>query len=163
MPSPATKHDNRNLQILAVHRHHGPPAIHDRRQPGVVSAAFAARSGIRTPAPISNSRKAALKSDDKSLEEAMPAVYGQLTAVAERLETHYRDMQDIEFTVEQGVLYMLQTRGGKRTAQAALKLAVDMCREGLITKEEAIGRISSVDIERLFYPVIDPSTAGSAA
>src|SRR5690606_24356230 len=89
-------------------------------------------AGIRTPAPISNARKAELKSDDLSLEEAMPEVYGQLTEVANRLETHYRDMQDIEFTVEQGTLYMLQTRNGKRTAQAALKLAVEMCREGLI-------------------------------
>ncbi|MDP3739886.1 MAG: pyruvate, phosphate dikinase, partial [Hyphomonadaceae bacterium] len=111
-------------------------------------------AGIRTPAPISNSRKAALKSDDKSLEEAMPKVYAQLIAVAERLETHYRDMQDIEFTVEQGVLYMLQTRNGKRTAQAALKLAVEMCREGLISKEEAVLRLEPSQLDQLLHPAI---------
>jgi len=111
-------------------------------------------AGIRTPAPISNARKADLKSDDKSLEEAMPAVYKQLTEVAHRLETHYRDMQDIEFTVEQGVLYMLQTRNGKRTAQAALKLAVDMCREGLITKEEAVLRLEPSQLDQLLHPAI---------
>ncbi|HVY90713.1 MAG TPA: pyruvate, phosphate dikinase [Hyphomonadaceae bacterium] len=111
-------------------------------------------AGIRTPAPISNSRKAALKSEDKSLEEAMPKVYKQLTEVANRLETHYRDMQDIEFTVEQGTLYMLQTRSGKRTAQAALKLAVDMCRENLITKEEAVLRLDPAQLDQLLHPAI---------
>ncbi len=111
-------------------------------------------AGIRTPAPISNSRKADLKSDDKSLEEAMPKVYGQLIAVADRLEKHYRDMQDIEFTVEQGTLYMLQTRSGKRTAQAALKLAVDMCREGLISKEEAVLRLEPSQLDQLLHPAI---------
>ncbi|HEV7694143.1 MAG TPA: pyruvate, phosphate dikinase [Hyphomonadaceae bacterium] len=111
-------------------------------------------AGIRTPAPISDARKAALKSDDKSLEQAMPAVYKQLTAVAERLETHYRDMQDIEFTVEQGTLYMLQTRSGKRTAQAALKLAVDMCNEKLITQEEAVLRLDPAQLDQLLHPAI---------
>lgn len=111
-------------------------------------------AGIRTPAPISNSRKADLKSEDLSLEEAMPEVYGQLIAVADRLERHYRDMQDIEFTVEQGVLYMLQTRGGKRTAQAALKLAVDMCREGLITEREAVLRLDPSQLDQLLHPTI---------
>jgi pyruvate,orthophosphate dikinase len=111
-------------------------------------------AGIRTPAPISNIRKAALKSEDKSLEEVMPAVYKQLTEVAHRLETHYRDMQDIEFTVEQGTLYMLQTRNGKRTAQAALKLAVDMCKEGLITKEEAVLRLDPAQLDQLLHPAI---------
>jgi pyruvate,orthophosphate dikinase len=111
-------------------------------------------AGIRTPAPISQSRKADLKSDDPSLEEAMPAVYKQLTEVANRLETHYRDMQDIEFTVEKGVLYMLQTRSGKRTAPAALKLAVDMCKEGLITKEEAVLRLDPAQLDQLLHPAI---------
>jgi pyruvate,orthophosphate dikinase len=111
-------------------------------------------AGIRTPAPISNSRKAELKSEDLSLEEAMPEVYAQLIAVAERLETHYRDMQDIEFTVEQGKLYMLQTRNGKRTAQAALKLAVEMCREVLITKEEAVLRLDPAQLDQLLHPTI---------
>ncbi len=111
-------------------------------------------AGIRTPAPISNSRKADLKSEDLSLEEAMPEVYGQLIAVADRLERHYRDMQDIEFTVEQGMLYMLQTRSGKRTAQAALKLAVDMCREGLITEREAVLRLDPSQLDQLLHPTI---------
>jgi len=111
-------------------------------------------AGIRTPAPISNSRKAELKSEDLSLEEAMPEVYGQLIAVAERLEKHYRDMQDIEFTVEQGKLYMLQTRNGKRTAQAALKLAVEMCKEGLITQQEAVLRLDPAQLDQLLHPTI---------
>jgi len=111
-------------------------------------------AGIRTPAPISNSRKAELRSEDLSLEEAMPVVYGQLIAVAERLEKHYRDMQDIEFTVEQGKLYMLQTRNGKRTAQAALKLAVDMCREGLISETEAVLRLDPAQLDQLLHPAI---------
>ncbi|MDZ4760832.1 MAG: pyruvate, phosphate dikinase [Alphaproteobacteria bacterium] len=111
-------------------------------------------AGSRTPAPISRARQAELKSDDTSLEEAMPAIYKELTEVAERLETHYRDMQDIEFTVEQGVLYMLQTRSGKRTAQAALKLAVEMCREGLISREEAILRLDPAQLDQLLHPAI---------
>jgi pyruvate,orthophosphate dikinase len=111
-------------------------------------------AGIRTPAPISNSRKADLKSEDLSLEEAMPEVYAQLIAVADRLEKHYRDMQDIEFTVEQGKLYMLQTRNGKRTAQAALKLAVDMCREGLIKEQEAVLRLDPSQLDQLLHPTI---------
>jgi pyruvate, orthophosphate dikinase len=111
-------------------------------------------AGIRTPAPISKSRKAELNSDDLSLEEAMPEVYGQLVEVAERLEKHYRDMQDIEFTVEQGKLYMLQTRSGKRTAQAALRLAVEMCREGLITRNEAVLRLEPAQLDQLLHPAI---------
>jgi pyruvate,orthophosphate dikinase len=111
-------------------------------------------AGIRTPAPISNSRKAELKSEDLSLEEAMPEVYSQLLAVASRLERHYRDMQDIEFTVEQGRLYMLQTRNAKRTAQAALKLAVDMCREGLISQDEAVLRLDPSQLDQLLHPTI---------
>ncbi len=111
-------------------------------------------AGIRTPAPISNSRKADLKSEDLSLEEAMPETYKQLLEVATRLETHYRDMQDIEFTVEQGTLYMLQTRSGKRTAHAALKLAVDMCKEGLITQEEAVLRLEPAQLDQLLHPAI---------
>ncbi len=111
-------------------------------------------AGIRTPAPISNSRKADLKSEDLSLEEAMPDVYAQLIAVADRLEKHYRDMQDIEFTVEQGTLYMLQTRSGKRTAQAALRLAVEMCREGLIRQDEAVLRLDPSQLDQLLHPTI---------
>jgi pyruvate, orthophosphate dikinase len=100
-------------------------------------------AGIRTPMHLTEMKK------------AMPKVYGQLEKVREKLEKHYRDMQDMEFTVENGTLYMLQTRTGKRTPAAAFQMAVDMANEKLITKEEAILRIKPEDIERLFYPVID--------
>ncbi|MEO0785973.1 MAG: pyruvate, phosphate dikinase, partial [Pseudomonadota bacterium] len=111
-------------------------------------------AGIRTPAPISKARAAELDSDEQSLEEAMPDVFGQLTDVAATLEKHYRDMQDLEFTVEEGRLYMLQTRGGKRTAAAALKLAVDMAAEGLISEEEAILRLEPGQLDQLLHPTI---------
>jgi pyruvate,orthophosphate dikinase len=100
-------------------------------------------AGIRTPMHLSEMKK------------AMPRVYGQLEKVRVKLEKHYRDMQDMEFTVEDGTLYMLQTRTGKRTPSAAFRIAVDMANERLITKEEAIERIKPEDIERLFYPIID--------
>ncbi len=102
-------------------------------------------AGIRQPMHLS------------AMTKLMPKVYKQLEKVRTLLEKHYRDMQDMEFTVEDGTLYMLQTRVGKRTPTATFKMAVDMAKEGLITKEEAIERIKSEDIERLFYPVIDPS------
>ena len=86
----------------------------------------------------------------------MPKVYKQLERVREKLEKHYRDMQDMEFTVENGKLYMLQTRTGKRSPAAAFQIAVDMANERLIKVEEALERIKSEDIERLFYPVLDP-------
>ncbi len=89
----------------------------------------------------------------------MPKVYKQLEKVRKLLEKHYRDMQDMEFTVEEGTLYMLQTRMGKRTPTATFEIAVDMAKEGLITKEEAIDRIKEEDIERLFYPIVDPSVS----
>jgi pyruvate,orthophosphate dikinase len=100
-------------------------------------------AGIRTPMHLSEMKK------------AMPKVYAQLEKVRVKLEKHYRDMQDMEFTVEDGTLYMLQTRTGKRTPAAAFRIAVDMTNEKLITKEEAIERIKPEDIERLFYPIID--------
>jgi pyruvate,orthophosphate dikinase len=100
-------------------------------------------AGIRTPTPL------------REMAKAMPKVYGQLDKVRVKLENHYRDMQDMEFTVEDGTLYMLQTRTGKRTPAAAFRIAVDMANEKLISKEDAIQRIKSEDIERLFYPVID--------
>jgi pyruvate,orthophosphate dikinase len=100
-------------------------------------------AGIRTPMHLSEMKK------------AMPKVYAQLEKVRVKLEKHYRDMQDMEFTVEDGTLYMLQTRTGKRTPAAAFRIAVDMANEKLITKQEAIGRIKPEDIERLFYPIID--------
>lgn len=113
-------------------------------------------AGIRTPAPISRARAESLKSDEPSLEDVMPPVYKELTAVAEKLETHYRDMQDIEFTVEDGRLYMLQTRSGKRTAAAALKIAVDMASEGLITEDEAVLRLEPEQLDQLLHPTLDP-------
>jgi pyruvate,orthophosphate dikinase len=100
-------------------------------------------AGIRTPTAL------------REMAKAMPKVYGQLDKVRVKLENHYRDMQDMEFTVEEGTLYMLQTRTGKRTPAAAFRIAVDMANEKLISKEDAIQRIKSEDIERLFYPVID--------
>ncbi|MCR9195228.1 MAG: pyruvate, phosphate dikinase, partial [Hyphomonas sp.] len=114
-------------------------------------------AGIRTPAPISRARADELKSDEAPLEEVMPVVYKQLTDVADTLEAHYRDMQDIEFTVEDGTLYMLQTRNGKRTAAAALKIAVDMAREGLISEEEAILRLEPAQLDQLLHPTISPN------
>ena len=100
-------------------------------------------AGIRTPMPL------------REMQKTMPKVYAQLQRVRVKLEKHYRDMQDMEFTVEDGTLYMLQTRTGKRTPAAAFRIAVDMAKEKLIHKEEAILRIKPEDIERLFYPVID--------
>src|SRR5271170_6590075 len=100
-------------------------------------------AGIRTPMPLSD------------MAQRMPKVYRQLEEVRVKLENHYKDMQDMEFTIEEGTLYMLQTRTGKRTPAAAFKIALDMANERLITKEEAVLRIKPEDIERLFYPVID--------
>lgn len=116
-------------------------------------------AGIRTPAPISRARADELKSDEAPLEEVMPAVYKQLTEVADTLEAHYRDMQDIEFTVEDDTLYMLQTRTGKRTAAAALKIAVDMANEGLITQDEAVLRLEPAQLDQLLHPTISPNAA----
>ncbi|WOR14004.1 pyruvate, phosphate dikinase [Hyphomonas sp. FCG-A18] len=113
-------------------------------------------AGIRTPAPISRARADELQSDEAPLEEVMPRVYQELVAVADKLEAHYCDMQDIEFTVEDGVLYMLQTRNGKRTAAAALKIAVEMAREGLISEQEAILRLEPGQLDQLLHPTIKP-------
>jgi len=101
-------------------------------------------AGIRTPLPI----------DD--LKEKMPEIYNQFEEISQRLERHYRDMQDIEFTIERGKLYILQTRSGKRTAAAAVKIAVDMVNEGLINKEEAVMRIEPQQLENLMHSRIDP-------
>jgi pyruvate,orthophosphate dikinase len=113
-------------------------------------------AGIRTPQQITVAGKRAQNSDMPAMEEAMPAVFKQLLAVRDRLERHFRDMQDIEFTVQQGKLYMLQTRSGKRTASAALRIAVDMVREGLITRKQAIQRIDPASLEQLLHPTLDP-------
>ncbi len=114
-------------------------------------------AGIRTPNPINLAGK-----DDKnqhlpSLEEIMPTLYKQLDEIQKRLETHYRDMQDIEFTIEDGKLWMLQTRGGKRNGVAAIKMAVDMYYEGLITKEEVLMRVKPAHVDELLHPMVDAS------
>jgi len=113
-------------------------------------------AGIRTPQSLTKIAREEMGENAPSMEEAMPEVFGQFKSVVERLERHYRDMQDIEFTVEQGVLYMLQTRNGKRTAKAALKIAVDMAADGMITQEEAILRVEPSALDQLLHPTIDP-------
>ncbi len=114
-------------------------------------------AGIRTPHYLTKAARAAAGAKPLSMEEAMPAAYGELAAVFELLEQHYADMQDIEFTVERGKLFMLQTRAGKRTAKAALKMAVDMVAEGLITKATAIRRIDPMALDQLLHPRLDPT------
>ncbi len=111
-------------------------------------------AGIRTPHPINIAQKK--EGDPPSLEEAMPEVYHQLVEIYQRLERHYRDMQDIEFTIQKGRLWMLQTRTGKRTAAAAVRIAVEMVEEGLITKEEAVKRVDPASLDQLLHPTIDP-------
>ena len=113
-------------------------------------------AGIRTPQHLTVSGKKANQSSLPAMEETMPTVFGQLMQVRDKLEKHYRDMQDIEFTVQQGKLYMLQTRSGKRTAAAALRVAVDMANEGLINHEEAIKRVEPLALDQLLHPTIDP-------
>ncbi len=107
-------------------------------------------AGIRTPLAISE------------LKNIMPAIYGEFIRIADKLENHYRDMQDIEFTIEQGKLYFLQTRNGKRTAESALRVAVEMVNEGLISKEEAIMRIDPKSLDQLLHPTFDPETQKAA-
>ncbi|MBC6439316.1 MAG: pyruvate, phosphate dikinase [Rhodospirillales bacterium] len=107
-------------------------------------------AGIRTPHRIAST------GDGSSMEEVMPKAFAELMAINAKLESHYRDMQDVEFTIEKDRLFMLQTRSGKRGIQAALKIAVDMADEGLITREEAVCRIDPKDLDRLLHPVPDP-------
>jgi len=116
-------------------------------------------AGIRTPQQLTVAGKLAQKSDAASMEETMPTVFGELAAIRDRLERHYRDMQDIEFTVQRGKLYMLQTRNGKRTAKAALRIAVDMVREGLVDRREAVARIVPSSLDQLLHPTLDPKAA----
>jgi len=113
-------------------------------------------AGIRTPQSITKKAKAEAGSDLPAMEESMPEVYQQLVEIYKKLELHYRDMQDIEFTVQNNKLWMLQTRSGKRTASAALKIAVDMVSEKLITKEEALKRIDPESLDQLLHPTLDP-------
>ncbi len=114
-------------------------------------------AGLRTPQPLTEVASRASRGENISLEATMPAIFTEFRACAERLERHYRDMQDMEFTIERGKLWMLQTRTGKRTARAALKLAVDMANEGLISRDEALLRVEPTSLEQLLHPTIDPS------
>ncbi len=116
-------------------------------------------AGIRTPQSLTVQGREKEGSDLPSMEETMPDVFKQLCDLREKLEKHYRDVQDIEFTVEQGNLFMLQTRTGKRTAAAALKIAVDMVNEGLINEEEALLRIDPEALDQLLHPTLDPKAA----
>ena len=114
-------------------------------------------AGIRTPQYLTKASRTRAGAKAVSMEEAMPAAYAELAAVFELLEAHYRDMQDIEFTVERGQLWMLQTRSGKRTAKAALKMAVDMTHEGLIDEKTAILRVDPMALDQLLHPTLDPA------
>ncbi len=113
-------------------------------------------AGIRTPQDITEYARKESGSDKASMEVAMPDAFKELTRIYTQLEKHYRDMQDMEFTVEQGKLWMLQTRNGKRTAKAALRIAVEFASEGLITRKDAIARIDPASLDQLLHPTIDP-------
>ena len=112
-------------------------------------------AGIRTPQTLTKIAREEMGEEAPSMEEALPDVYKELAATFVKLEGHYRDMQDIEFTVEEGQLWMLQTRTGKRTARAALKIAVDMAEAGQITKDEALMRIEPLSLDQLLHPTLD--------
>ena len=112
-------------------------------------------AGIRTPLPLT--RAARQDGDGESMEEAMPDVFAQLDVVRRQLEKHYADMQDLEFTVQQNKLYMLQTRSGKRTAEAALRMSVEMAEEGLISQDEALLRVDPNALDQLLHPTLDPT------
>src|SRR6266446_2455336 len=114
-------------------------------------------AGIRTPQEITEAARREAGSDKPSMERALPQAFKELQRIYGVLERHYRDMQDLEFTVEQGKLWMLQTRSGKRTAKAALKIAVDLANEGLISRKEAVARIDASALDQLLHPTIDPN------
>ena len=113
-------------------------------------------AGIRTPQSLTEQARLEAGSDRPSLEKLMPDAFDEFRAICDRLEKHYRDMQDLEFTVERGKLWMLQTRAGKRTAKAALKIAVELADDGVITTQEAIKRIDPASLDQLLHPTIDP-------
>src|ERR1700734_3603790 len=119
-------------------------------------------AGIRTPQNITEAARKAAHSDQPSLESLMPEVFGQFVATTQLLEKHYCDMQDLEFTVERGKLWMLQTRNGKRTAKAALRCAVDMANEGLISCDDAVSRIEPSALDQLLHPMVDPNSKPAA-
>ena len=114
-------------------------------------------AGIRTPQPLTVAERAINGGDLPSMEESMPKLFGELDSVRQKLEAHYKDMQDMEFTVQEGKLWMLQTRTGKRTAKAALKIAIDMADVGLISRDEAIRRIDPGQLDQLLHPTLDPA------
>ncbi len=114
-------------------------------------------AGIRTPQDITEDARKQSGSDTASMEMAMPEAFKELTRIYTLLEKHYRDMQDMEFTVEDGKLWMLQTRSGKRTARAALRIAVELANEGLISKKDAVARIEPASLDQLLHPTIDPN------
>jgi len=113
-------------------------------------------SGLRTPQPLTEADRRGSNSSKPSLEGLMPDVFAELKAACAKLEAHFRDIQDIEFTVQEGKLFMLQTRSGKRSTQAALKIAVDMAEGGLITREEAVRNINAGQLDQLLHPMLDP-------
>jgi len=113
-------------------------------------------AGIRTPQNITEAARIAAGSDKPSLETVMPEAFAAFRAICDKLENHYRDMQDLEFTIERGKLWMLQTRSGKRTGKAALRIAVELADEGLITQEEAVLRVDPAALDQLLHPTIDP-------
>jgi pyruvate,orthophosphate dikinase len=116
-------------------------------------------AGIRTPQDITEHARQESGSDKPSMETAMPDAFKELTRIYTMLEKHYRDMQDMEFTVERSKLWMLQTRGGKRTARAALRIAVELANEGLISKKEAVSRVDPASLDQLLHPTIDPAAS----
>ena len=119
-------------------------------------------AGIRTPHPLNEAMKSESNEHLSSLEKEMPAAYRQLDAVQKKLERHYRDMQDIEFTIQEGRLYMLQTRTGKRTGTAALNIAMDMFRARTITAQETVLRVKPAQLDELLHPVVDPEAEKTA-
>ncbi|WP_181705849.1 pyruvate, phosphate dikinase [Chthonobacter rhizosphaerae] len=114
-------------------------------------------AGIRTPQDLTEAARIAANSDRPSLEAVLPEAFREFVRICGVLERHYRDMQDLEFTIERGKLWMLQARSGKRTAEAALRIAVEMAEEGLITREEAVRRIEPSSLDQLLHPTIDPA------
>ncbi len=116
-------------------------------------------AGIRTPQNITEVARIEAGSDRPSLEKLMPEAFAEFRAICDRLEDHYKDMQDLEFTIERGKLWMLQTRSGKRTAKAALKIAVEMADAGVITQKQAVMRIDPASLDQLLHPTIDPHAA----
>ncbi len=119
-------------------------------------------AGVQTPSPVNEISKSDHNADKTSLEKAMPAMYKRLDEIQRKLEKHFRDMQDIEFTIQQGKLYILQTRVGKRTGSAAVTMAMDMLKEKLITEKEAILRVAPKQLEELLHPILDPEAEKKA-